>query len=50
MLKTLTIAAALAFAPSAAHALDNAGKCRDMKTRKFAKCSAPGTEPVPSKK
>jgi hypothetical protein len=24
-----------------------AGKCRDMKTKKFAKCSAPNTEPVP---
>ena len=27
-----------------------AGKCRDMKTKKFAKCGAPGTEPVPAKK
>jgi len=26
-----------------------AGKCRDMKTKKFAKCGAPGTEPVPAK-
>jgi hypothetical protein len=26
-----------------------AGKCRDIKTKKFAKCSAAGTEPVPSK-
>jgi hypothetical protein len=25
------------------------GKCRDMKTKKFAKCSAAGTEPVPTK-
>jgi hypothetical protein len=24
-----------------------AGKCRDMKTKKFAKCGSPGTEPVP---
>lgn len=24
-----------------------AGKCRDIKTKKFAKCGAPGTEPVP---
>jgi len=23
--------------------------CRDMKTKKFAKCGMPGTEPVPSK-
>ena len=22
-------------------------KCRDIKTKKFAKCSAPNTEPVP---
>lgn len=22
-------------------------KCRDTKTKKFAKCGAPGTEPVP---
>jgi len=26
------------------------GKCRDMKTKKFAKCSAANTEPVPEKK
>ena len=26
------------------------GKCRDITTKKFAKCSAPHTEPVPSKK
>jgi len=25
------------------------GKCRDIKTKKFAKCGAPGTEPVPTK-
>lgn len=25
-------------------------KCRDIKTKKFAKCGTPGTEPVPSKK
>jgi hypothetical protein len=24
--------------------------CRDMKTKKFAKCDTPGTEPVPAKK
>jgi hypothetical protein len=24
------------------------GKCRDMKTKKFAKCGAAGTEPVPT--
>jgi hypothetical protein len=26
-----------------------AGKCRDITTKKFAKCSAQGTEPVPTK-
>jgi hypothetical protein len=26
------------------------GKCRDIKTKKFAKCGAPNTEPVPAKK
>ena len=26
-----------------------AGKCRDMKTKKFAKCGMPGTEHVPKK-
>jgi hypothetical protein len=26
-----------------------ANRCRDMKTKAFAKCSAPGTEPVPMK-
>lgn len=30
-----------------AHA--TSGKCRDIKTKKFAKCSAAGTEPVPTK-
>lgn len=25
-------------------------KCRDITTKKFAKCSAPNTEPVPRKK
>lgn len=25
------------------------GQCRDIKTKKFAKCSAAGTEPVPKK-
>jgi len=25
------------------------GKCRDMKTKKFAKCGAANTEPVPEK-
>jgi hypothetical protein len=24
--------------------------CRDMKTKKFAKCGTPGTEPVPTTK
>lgn len=28
----------------------SAGKCRDIKTKKFAKCGAPNTEPVPAKK
>lgn len=27
-----------------------AGKCRDVKTKKFAKCGTPNTEPVPVKK
>ena len=27
-----------------------AGKCRDKTTKKFAKCGAPNTEPVPTKK
>ena len=27
-----------------------ATKCRDKTTKKFAKCSAPNTEPVPTKK
>jgi len=74
MLKTLTLAAVLAFATaaSATPALDakgkcrdhgkfvaaamckapsavKPGKCRDIKTKKFAKCGAPGTEAVPSK-
>jgi hypothetical protein len=26
-----------------------AAKCRDMKTKKFAKCGTAGTEPVPAK-
>jgi hypothetical protein len=26
-----------------------ASKCRDVKTKKFAKCGAPNTEPVPTK-
>lgn len=26
------------------------GKCRDIKTKKFAKCGGPGVEPVPVKK
>jgi hypothetical protein len=74
MLKTISIAATLAFAASsafAAPALDAkgkcrdggkfvaasmckapaaAGKCRDIKTKKFAKCGAPGTEALPAKK
>ena len=27
-----------------------ADRCRDKTTKKFAKCSAPNTEPVPAKK
>lgn len=27
-----------------------ATKCRDIKTKKYAKCGAPGTEAVPAKK
>lgn len=26
-----------------------ATRCRDVKTKKFAKCGTPGTEPVPAK-
>lgn len=37
------VAASLCKAPAA-------GKCRDVKTKKFAKCGAPGTEAVPAKK
>jgi hypothetical protein len=33
-------------APAAAAA----GRCRDKTTKKFAKCSAPNTEPVPKSK
>jgi hypothetical protein len=40
------VAAAMCKAPAPAAA----GKCRDSKTKRFAKCSAAGTEPVPSKK
>ena len=35
--------------PPPAAAAKATGKCRDMKTKKFAKCGAPGTEPVPAK-
>lgn len=37
------VAAAACKAPAAP------GKCRDVKTKKFAKCGAPGTEVVPTK-
>lgn len=37
------VAASMCKAPAAA------GKCRDVKTKKFAKCGAPGTEPLPKK-
>ena len=30
-------------------AAPTATKCRDMKTKKFAKCGTAGTEPVPAK-
>ncbi len=33
--------------PAAAAPANN--KCRDITTKKFAKCSAPNTEPVPKK-
>ena len=39
------VKAELCKAPAAAPA----GKCRDVKTKKFAKCGAPGTEPLPKK-
>jgi hypothetical protein len=38
------VAAAMCKAPAAA------GKCRDIKTKKFAKCGAPNTEALPMKK
>jgi|GEM_PF-1296247 len=38
------VAASMCKAPAAA------GKCRDVKTKKFAKCGAPGTEAMPGKK
>jgi hypothetical protein len=38
------VAAALCKTPAPA-----AGKCRDIKTKKFAKCGTAGTEPVPTK-
>lgn len=41
------VAASMCKTPAAAA---SAGKCRDAKTKKFAKCGAPGTEPVPLKK
>jgi len=31
-------------------AAPHAMKCRDMKTKKFAKCGMEGTEPVPARK
>ena len=37
------VAASMCKAP----ATTTAGKCRDKTTKKFAKCSAPNTEPVP---
>jgi hypothetical protein len=30
-------------------AAEPATRCRDIKTKKFAKCGAPDTEPVPAK-
>ena len=41
------VAASMCKAPALAAA---GGKCRDIKTKKFAKCGAAGTEAVPSKK
>jgi hypothetical protein len=38
------VAASLCKAPA------TAGKCRDVKTKKFAKCGMPGVEAVPAKK
>ncbi len=37
------VAASMCKAP----AMAAGGKCRDIKTKKFAKCGAPGTEPLP---
>lgn len=39
------VAASMCKAPAPA-----GGKCRDIKSKKFAKCGAPNTEPVPAKK
>jgi len=39
------VAASMCKAPAA----KPAGKCRDKTTKKFAKCDAPNTEPVPAK-
>ena len=50
LLSLLALMSAAAGIASASPALDAAGKCRDMKTKKFAKCSAANTEPVPEKK
>ena len=39
------VAASMCKAPAAT----SGGKCRDKTTKKFAKCGAPNTEPVPKK-
>ncbi|MCI3133134.1 hypothetical protein [Phenylobacterium aquaticum] len=35
--------------PASAASTAPSTKCRDIKTKKFAKCGAPGTEAVPAK-
>jgi hypothetical protein len=39
------VAASMCTAPA-----PTGGKCRDIKSKKFVKCGAPGSEPVPKKK
>ena len=43
----LTASMLIAGTAAAKPELDAAGKCRDITTKKFAKCGSPNTEPVP---
>jgi hypothetical protein len=49
MPRKLPLTTLLALATAGAAYATPAGKCRDTKNKKFAKCSAAGTEPVPTK-